>query len=495
MTDPLDKFRRAAKTLRFRYETGEVEAHTRLKAHPPRAGEALKHADFLHVIAQENTFVSWPAMKDAVGLMGLDRAEKLQQLKIALHHGRISIVQQLMQDMPDLAVGHFGLLCAVYDVQSVWAMLTKDPTLAVTQAGPSLPLVHLAKSRMFQVWPDKASDGIAIADMLVANGADVNAGSIENGEPLSPLYWALGHAGNMELAAWFLENSAIPNDGESLYHATELGHVDGVKLLLDHGAQPNGTNALARAMDFDNADMVALLLAAGSDPNGGSVPPLHHAAYRMSSGAVIDLLLEHGADPAALWNGHSAYAYARVFGNADLVARIQARGLQTKLSDIEQQLAADGGNVDCYIDPAKMPEAYRYILHEIVHLPQKLPHIKALIAIGMEWDLPTAQGITPVQLAGWNGLPDVMAYFLKLAPDLGHVNNYGGSLLSTILHGSENNPKRAGADYESRLRMALDHGVALPKQAIRFAGDDDLRALLEQWARDRPGQVVEHGPV
>jgi hypothetical protein len=53
MTDPLDKFRRAAKTLRFRYETGEVEAHTRQKAHPPRAGEALKHADFLHVIAQE----------------------------------------------------------------------------------------------------------------------------------------------------------------------------------------------------------------------------------------------------------------------------------------------------------------------------------------------------------------------------------------------------------------------------------------------------------
>jgi hypothetical protein len=45
MTDPLDKFRRAAKTLRFRYETGEVEAHTRLKAHPARAGEALKHAD------------------------------------------------------------------------------------------------------------------------------------------------------------------------------------------------------------------------------------------------------------------------------------------------------------------------------------------------------------------------------------------------------------------------------------------------------------------
>jgi hypothetical protein len=45
--------------------------------------------------------------------------------------------------------------------------------------------------------------------------------------------------------------------------------------------------------------------------------------------------------------------------------------------------------------------------------------------------------------------------------------------------------------------LSRGRGVVMQmlKQAIRFAGDDDLRALLEQWARDRPGQVVEHGPV
>lgn len=501
MTDPLDTFRRAAKTLKSGYEAGNAQARARLRMHPPRAGEALKHADFLHVIAQENTFVSWPAMKNAVETMGLDRAEKLQRLKIALHHGRPNAVQRLMQDTPDLAQGHFGLLCALYDVQAVWAMLTEDPALAIRQAGPSTALVHLAKSRMFRVWPDKAGDAVAIADMLVANGADVNAGSIENGDPLSPLYWALGHAGHIALAQWLLENGANPNDGESLYHATELGHVDGVELLLNHGAKPNGTNALARAMDFDNVEMVALLLAAGADPNADAgkagVPSLHHAAYRMNSGAVLDVLLDHGADPALMLDGHSAYAYARVFGNTDLVARIEARGLQTPLNDIEEMLAvaAVGGRVDGYIDPAKLPHVYRTILREILHLPGKLPHIKALIAMGMEWDLPDKEGVTPVQLAGWNGLPDVMEYFIGLAPDLGHVNNYGGTLLGTILHGSENNPNRERADYERCLRLALEHGVALPKQAIKFAGNDDLRAVMEQWARDRPGQVVAHGPV
>jgi len=373
---------RNAKTLKTSYEAGDLNARARLRQHPPRAGDDLKHADFLHVIARENSFAAWPAMKEAVQSLGLDRAAKVQRLKIALHNGKTGIVQRLMQDTPDLAAGHFGLLCALYDVRAVWTMLSNDPALAVTPAGPSLPMVHLARSKMHVVWAEKAQDAVAIADMLVANGADVNAGSVEHGAPLSPLYWALGHAGHIALARWLLEAGADPNDGESLYHATELGHLDGLRLLLEHGANPKGTNALPRAMDFDDADMVALLLDAGADPNEGSdgaditagVPVLHQAARRMNSGAVLDLLLDHGANPTALWK-------------------------------------------------------------------------------------------------------------------------FGGTLFSTILHGSENNPNRASRDYVACLRLALEHGVALPKPAINAVEDSDVRAFLQQWAHDRPGQVVSHGTV
>lgn len=509
MTDPLDTFRRAAKTLKSTYEAGDLSARARINAQLPRSRSDLKHADFLHVIARENTYATWPDMKEAVQYHGLDRAGKVQRLKVALAHGQTGVAAGLLRDVPDLADGHFGLLCALYDVDGVRALLSNSSKLAMTPAGPVLPLVHLCRSRMFKIWPERHVATVEIAELLLSHGADVNTGSLSGGQTLSPLYWALGYAGNMTLAKWLLENGANPNDGESLYHATELGHAEGVELLVSFGADPKHTNALPRALDFDNAKMVKILLMAGADPNEGTdnwrektpqhqgVPALHHAARRINSGGVVDVLLEHGADPHATWNGQSAYAFAKVFGNTDLATRIEARGDVPALSDIEGKLAvaATGTVPDGFVDPAKLPEAYRSILREILHLPNKLAHLKALVAIGLETDRPDGDGITPAQAAGWAGLPDVLAYFLSLDPDLSHVNTHGGTLLSTIIHGSENNPDRSATDYIGCVRMVLEHGVALPRKTIEMAGDDSIRAFLSDWAKAKPGQVVAHGIV
>jgi hypothetical protein len=100
-----------------------------------------------------------------------------------------------------------------------------------------------------------------------------------------------------------------------------------------------------------------------------------------------------------------------------------------------------------------------------------------------------------VQIAGWEGLPDIMAYLLSLKPDLGHINGYGGTLLSTILHGSENNPNRSGRDYVTCLRLALEQGVACRDGRWRLAGDEALAEFLQDWAEAHPGQVVEQGVV
>jgi hypothetical protein len=110
-------------------------------------------------------------------------------------------------------------------------------------------------------------------------------------------------------------------------------------------------------------------------------------------------------------------------------------------------------------------------------------HLERLVALGVPYDTPDAEGLTPVQIAGWEGLPDIMAYLLGLKPDLGHINGYGGTLLSTILHGSENNPNRAGRDYVGCLRLALEEGVALPRRAIELAGDEELAEFLRTGRR------------
>ena len=508
MTKTLDRLRRDAKALRQAHEAGTPDARARIATYQPRPeGQALKHADYLHVIARENSFASWPALKEAVEIMGMDRAAKLQRLKIALHHGQVEVVERLLAEASDLADGSFGLEVALYNRDAVAATLAKNPSAATELRGMAPPLVHLAQSRMFRLWPEREGDMLAIARMLLDHGADVNRGAPAaqgSDHMLSPLYFAIGHADNMVLAEWLLDHGADPNDGESLYHSTELGHHEGLRLLLAAGADPKRTNALLRAMDFHDHAAVRMLLENGARADdfdesevGGeapwTMPALHQAARRMCDAEMVALLLEAGADPARVHQGASAYGYARVFGNRDLARAIEARSAATGLTHDEELLAmAAEGAVpeETWIDPAKLPDAYRNILREIVGLPGKLPHIRALVALGVEYDRPDGSGLTPVQIAGWEGLPEEMAYLLSLKPDLAHVNAYGGTLLSTIIHGSENCPARAERDHVACLRLALEHGVALPRRAIGFAADDAVAAFLADWAASYPGQVI-----
>ncbi len=507
MTLSLDALRKRAKNLRKSYEMGETVALQRLKVHPPRERGPLKHADFLHVVACEQGFESWPKLKFAAETQGLDRAQQRQRLKIALFNGQNWMVDRLLAQTPDLAEGMFALQVSLLNADVVETMLAEDPGRATQMYGPARPIVHLAFSKRFQINPAFAPKALAIADMLLAHGADVNDSrpvAPGNAHRLSALYGAIGHADNMPLARWLLEHGATPNDGESLYHATELGHHEGLRLLLAHGADPQGTNALLRAIDFNDHEAVQMLLDAGAradDFNGTHVggerpwviPALHQAARRMSDARMIDVLLAAGADPKARFEGCSAYGYARVFGNPVLSAAIEAAGAAPELSAQEGMLASavDGPlRKGAFVDPALLPDAYRNILHNLVHLPGKLDHIKRLVALGLEYDRPDAEGLPPVQVAGWEGLPEIMGYFLSLNPDLSHVNGYGGTLLGAIIHGAENCPARASRDYIACARLALTEGVALPRQDIGHVGDEALSAFLQDWAETYPGQVV-----
>ncbi|QBY02269.1 hypothetical protein E2K80_17255 [Rhodophyticola sp. CCM32] len=513
MTKSIEQLRRDAKALKKAYEAEDRVAWIRVNNYRPRPeGTSLKLADYLHVVARENSFASWPHLKLAAETMGMDKAAKLQRLKIAVHHGQAHVIDQFLKDTPDLAKGVLGLEIALYHREAVEEALRSDPSRATATLGISPPIIHLAQSRMIHLWPEREADMLAIAEMLLEKGADLNAGmpSYEGStHMLSTLYFAIGHADNMVLGRWLLEHGANPNDDESLYHATELGHHEGLRMLLEHEADPRGTNAMLRAMDFHDHEAVQMLLDAGAMADdfdgthvGGEapfvVPALHQAARRMSDPRMIDMLLNAGADPSRVFEGASAYGYARVFGNSDLAAAIRAMGDPPDLTPEERLLAmaADGDVPDgVYIDPARLPEAYRNIIRSIQHLPGKLDHVKRLVALGVEYDRPDSEGLTPVQTAGWEGLPEMMAYFLSLKPDLSHINGYGGTLLSTIIHGSENCPERAEREYLTCLELALNEGVALPKRAIDLAGDPDVSAFLTDWARAHPGQVVEGGVV
>ena len=496
--------RRDANALRHACAAGHRDALARAEAALGTDPKAMSHADALHVLAREAGYASWSILKFAAEAGAMDRAEKLDRLKMALFHGQGWRVERLLEAAPDLGRDNLGIMCALYDVEGVREALDAEPkAVSEPTLGPRAPILHLAFSRWWRHGGSE-EDMLATADVLKAAGANVND-SYEQvpGNPLSALYGAVGHASNLRLAAWLLENGADPNDGESLYHACEAG-APALRILLDHGARIARTNALPRALDFNDPEMVEALLERGADPNESIhwpevsgeapfvIPALHQAARRLCSRRIVARLLDAGGNPDQVAWGHSAYALARMFGNDGAAKEMASRGCRTDLGGEEVAIAdAVAGRAMRRIDPERLPEPTRDMIRSQIHLPHALRRTKALVEIGLPHDRPDPQGLTPVQVAGWEGIPDVMEHLLSLGVSLDHVNGYGGDLMSTIVHGSENAPGRRKRDHVACARLALESGVPLRRREIEFAGEIEMAEFLNDWAEDHPDQVTE----
>ncbi|SIO29541.1 ankyrin repeat domain-containing protein [Vannielia litorea] len=508
MTSEIDRFRRAAKRLKKAHAAGAPEARARAAAQlPPDRLAPLRHVDALHVIAREADAESWPRLKTRLELKAASPEQRLRRLREALENGFHWAVREVLALDPALARADLGIAAALYDRAAVQAALAADPGVATAQVAGAPPLCHLAFSRHIH-GDGQEADMLALAEVLRAHGADVNAGKPEpggSGHMLSPLYGAIGHGNNMALGRWLLAQGANPNDGESLYHATELGHHEGLEMLLAAGARNDGTNALLRALDFNDHEAVRMLLDAGADPNEGvadhpsgevmtTASALHQCARRRCDARMARLLIGAGASLTARWDGRSPYATARVFGNDAVAEVIAAAGGAGPLEPSDALLAeAAQGRVPAgRVDPERLTPETRALIRNIIHLPGALAWTRALVAIGMEWDRPDSQRVPPVQVAGWEGLPEIMGYLLSLGPDLGHVNGYGGDLLGTILHGAANAPDRATRDHAACARLALEAGLPLYRGYLLFTGSEEIAEMLADHAEAHPDRVVDN---
>lgn len=496
MSKNLENLRRSAKLLRKAVAAGDAAATARLHAVLPDV-TTPRHADVLHVVAVEHGHESWPKLKLVLEADDMTRAERADRLKKALFHGQGWVIEKLLGVEPALAHFDLAVELALYDIEAVRARIAADPATANTEIGGRTPLVHLCFSRYHKCTEIPPAQILAIAELLRANGADVNesfAGDPSGAHRQSALYGALGHADNMPLAAWLLEHGANPDDNESLYHSVELEHLDGLRLLCRHGVNPARTNALARALDFDRIEAVRILLELGADPNEGlhphpsGQPPvtftaLHQAARRGRSGAFAELLLDHGAEPRAVWNGRTAYALACLYGNRDFARVLEARGYGEVLPPEVIVLASctGGGEPAGDVRGLVLGSEERRLAVRIAGQPGALPHLKALIAAGLDPDETDEMALTPLHVAGWNGRADQVAYLLTLMPDLAHRNRFGGDAIGTVIHGAEFAPPSDGVDHIACARLLLEAGAQFPEQDLGATGSEEMAAFLSDW--------------
>ncbi len=179
------------------------------------------------------------------------------------------------------------------DEAKVTALLKENPDLVSSRDKSGNTPLHIAAMH----------DQPAIAALLLANGADVNA---ENDPP-----------GREVVGASYYHKKAC---GERPLTLALLSyqHKEMVELLLTHGADPNlfvhiQTTVLHRAVELGLPYDVELLLANGADPDVVNLGGASSVTLAVEHGntRILEMLLDNGANPNARdGSGHTPMYYA-----------------------------------------------------------------------------------------------------------------------------------------------------------------------------------------
>jgi ankyrin repeat protein len=322
----------------------------------------------------------------------------------------------------------------------------------------------------------------SLARQLLAGGADPNASFENEYGSMSALYGAAGVAHDPELTRVLLEAGANPDDGESLYHATESPSTACLELLLAHGAATRGTNALAHALDDERLEHVRLLLAEGADPNEGAI--VAHAVRRGRGPEIVRLLAQHGADldrpGGETWRGNvplrTPYQHARLRARDDVAAALAELGASTELdpADAAVESLARGERPS-----TPLPETFDVDRQEAIVLAALHGHLEAVVdAVG-----PGFRGVVGgspegslVEHAAWVGDSALVERLLELGAELGAEP---GAALGWASHGSRNH-RTPGRDYVGVAELLVAAGCPVEPGLL-----DDAEGPLYAWLEAR----------
>src|SRR5262245_28464827 len=324
----LDQLRRQAKELLRAAEAGDTAAIARIGA----VSDELTLAAAQLALAREYGFASWPRLKDEVDAQTLGLAEKADEFLQASISGNSRRAAHMLEETPALAGHSFATAVILGDADRVRAELQREPTLA-TRNDPRTgwTALHVAcSSRWHQIEPDR-TDGLAsVARLLLEAGADPTGAT--PGRPRGRGGWrplrcaiAVSNSGptNRQIVELLLERGAVPDDHD-LYLAG-FAHDRHQLLPTLISSTPDlatiAEQALAAPISNSDTESARMLLTAGANPlrfrndDGQPTSVLCAALEAGCEGDLLELLLDHGADPnAAGEEGRTPYQLATAAG-------------------------------------------------------------------------------------------------------------------------------------------------------------------------------------
>lgn len=360
-------------------------------------------------------------------------ADELLRLGCLLYGGdglhRHEEARRLLAAQPGLAGADIWTAAAVGDAAAAAALLSTNPGLARSQGGPFgwEPILYVAYSRIDS--PAAGHDPLAVARLLLALGADPDAGYLWDGIcPFTALTGALGggedrgnqppHRQALDLARLLLESGADPNDSQALYNRQFAPDDSHLRLLLEFGlgkgtggpwhqrlASGQGTPAqlledqLLVGAAEDRPEWARLALSAGADPDGlGTRHPVR--------------------------KGRTAYELAARLGNREVVEILRAAGTTVvELDPVDElvaaALAADYEATDRLVAarPGLVAEAVARRPDAVLTAAGLGRAAAARLLVDLGFDVNTKPQNTPLHQAAYDGDLFLVETLLELGAD------------------------------------------------------------------------------
>ncbi|MBV8582226.1 MAG: ankyrin repeat domain-containing protein [Candidatus Eremiobacteraeota bacterium] len=192
-------------------------------------------------------------------------------------------------------------LIAALDWKAVRAALADYPDALKYRGRKGENLLHLCCGRDLAKYGLRSADSIKTAAVLLDAGIDVNEAAFREEEwKATPLWYAIAHGKNLQLAKYLLERGSSPN--YCTFAAAYNDDAPAVRLLCKAGAEdfdlPGPDTPLLFAVKWSRFTGAKALLECGANANvqdANGKTPLHYMLKKRSDPKYLRMFLKHGA--------------------------------------------------------------------------------------------------------------------------------------------------------------------------------------------------------